>query len=110
MSNNEQVATDSVGQRIRALRLENKMTQAEFAAPLGLSRSTIAQWEGGRAGQVQEHLERISKVFGTSLAFLISGEDGTLQGDERALIKLYRACGKGDQQILLRTARSLAKC
>ncbi|SIQ37511.1 MULTISPECIES: helix-turn-helix domain-containing protein [Acidiphilium] len=109
MSVKKQVSTDSVGQRIRALRLANNLTQDEFAAQLGVSRSAIAQWETDRAGQVRENLERISKVLGTSLAYLVSGETGSLQGDELALMRLYRACAPEDRQILLRTAKRLAR-
>lgn len=109
MSLKKPVPTDSVGQRIRALRLANNLTQDEFAAQLGVSRSAIAQWETDRAGQVRENLERISKVLGTSLAYLVSGETGSLQGDELALMRLYRACAPEDRQILLRTAKRLAR-
>ncbi|GAA5265152.1 transcriptional regulator [Acidiphilium sp. MT5] len=100
---------ESVGQRIRALRLANNLTQDEFAGQLGVSRSAIAQWETDRAGQVRENLERIAKVLGTSLAYLVSGETGTLQGDELALMRLYRSCATEDRQILLRTAKRLAR-
>jgi transcriptional regulator with XRE-family HTH domain len=103
------VPQESVGQRIRALRLANNLTQEEFAAKLGVSRSAIAQWETDRAGQVRENLERISKVLGTSLAYLVSGETGSLQGDELALMRLYRACSPEDRQLLVRTAKRLAR-
>jgi transcriptional regulator with XRE-family HTH domain len=109
MSVKKQVSTDSVGQRIRALRLANNLTQDEFAAQLGVSRSAIAQWETDRAGQVRENLERISKVLGTSLAYLVWGVSGSLQGYELALMRLYRACAPEDRQILLRTAKRLAR-
>jgi transcriptional regulator with XRE-family HTH domain len=105
----KQIAPETVGQRIRALRLANNMTQDEFAAKLNVSRSAIAQWETDRAGQIRENLERISKILGTSLAYLVSGEAGSLQGDELALMRLYRACAAEDRQILLRTAKRLAR-
>lgn len=105
----KQVPQESVGQRIRALRLANNFTQEEFAAKLGVSRSAIAQWETDRAGQVRENLERIAKVLGTSLAYLVSGETGSLQGDELALMRLYRACSTEDRQLLVRTAKRLAR-
>ena len=109
MATKKQAAQESVGQRIRALRLANNLTQDEFAQQLGVSRSAIAQWETDRAGQVRENLERIAKVLGTSLAYLVSGETGSLQGDELALMRLYRACAPEDRQILLRTAKRLAR-
>lgn len=109
MATKKQAPPESVGQRIRALRLANNLTQDEFASQLGVSRSAIAQWETDRAGQVRENLERIAKVLGTSIAYLVSGETGSLQGDELALMRLYRACAAEDRQILLRTAKLLAR-
>lgn len=105
----KQIPQESVGQRIRALRLANNFTQEEFAAKLDVSRSAIAQWETDRAGQVRENLERIAKVLGTSLAYLVSGETGTLQGDELALMRLYRACSTEDRKLLTQTAKRLAR-
>ncbi len=109
MATKKSAPHETVGQRIRALRLANNLTQDEFADRLGVSRSAIAQWETDRAGQVRENLERIAKVLGTSLAYLVSGETGSLQGDELALMRLYRACASEDRQILLRTAKRLAR-
>ncbi|HQT60280.1 MULTISPECIES: helix-turn-helix domain-containing protein [unclassified Acidiphilium] len=109
MATKKQAPPESVGQRIRALRLANNLTQDEFASQLGVSRSAIAQWETDRAGQVRENLERIAKVLGTSIAYLVSGETGSLQGDELALMRLYRSCAAEDRQILLRTAKRLAR-
>ncbi|WP_298286655.1 helix-turn-helix domain-containing protein [Acidocella sp.] len=104
-----QPAAETTGARIRALRLAANMTQGEFAAQLGVSRSAIAQWETDRAGQVRENMERIAKLLNTSLGYLVSGETGSLQGDELALIRLYRASSAEDRRILLQTARRLAR-
>jgi transcriptional regulator with XRE-family HTH domain len=109
MSAKKQYPLESVGARIRALRLAHNLTQDEFANRLGVSRSAIAQWETDRAGQVRDNLERIAKILNTSLAYLVSGETGSLQGDELALIRLYRSCATEDRQILLRTAKRLAR-
>lgn len=105
----KQPAHESVGQRIRALRLANNFTQAEFSHQLGVSRSAIAQWETDRIGQGRENLERIGKVLGTSMAYLVSGETGSLQGDELTLMRLYRSCASEDRKILITTAKRLAR-
>jgi transcriptional regulator with XRE-family HTH domain len=60
------------------LRLENKQSRPELG---GVSRSAIAQWEADQTSQILNNLERIAKVLGTQLAFLFSGEIGSLQGD-----------------------------
>lgn len=101
-------AQETVGERIRAMRVANNMTQGDLAAKLGVSRSAIAQWETDRASQVRENMERIAKVLKTSVAYMVSGETGSLQGDEQALMRLYRACAKEDRKLVLETAKRLS--
>ena len=105
----KQPPPESVGARIRALRLAANLTQDEFASKLNVSRSAIAQWETDRAGQVCDNMERIAKVLNTSLGYLVSGEAGSLQGDELALVRLYRACSTEDRKLLNMTAKRLAR-
>jgi ribosome-binding protein aMBF1 (putative translation factor) len=45
MSARKPSSSETVGARIRALRLAANLTQDEFAAKLDVSRSAIAQWE-----------------------------------------------------------------
>ncbi|WP_298213954.1 helix-turn-helix domain-containing protein [Acidocella sp.] len=109
MPSKKQPPPETVGARIRALRLAANMTQDELAAKLSVSRSAIAQWETDRAGQIRENIEKIAKALNTSLGYLVSGETGSLTGDELALMRLYRACAPEDRRVLLLTARRLAK-
>ncbi|MBU6448034.1 MAG: helix-turn-helix domain-containing protein [Rhodospirillales bacterium] len=109
MGSKKQPPAETVGARIRALRLAAGMTQDEFADRLSVSRSAIAQWETDRAGQIRENMEKIAKTLNTSLGYLVSGETGSLLGDELALIRLYRACSTEDRRMLLLTARRLAR-
>ncbi|HQT67688.1 MAG: XRE family transcriptional regulator [Rhodospirillales bacterium 20-60-12] len=109
MAAKKQVIKETVGARIRSLRIASNLTQDEFAHKLGVSRSAIAQWETDRAGQIRDNMERIAKVLNTSMAYLVSGESGSLQGDELAMMNLYRSCTSEDRQILLRTAKRLAR-
>ena len=109
MSGKKNPPNETVGARIRALRLAANLTQDEFATKLSVSRSAIAQWETDRAGQVRDNMERIAKVLNTSLGYLVSGETGSLLGDELGLMRLYRACSTEDRRILLLTAKRLAR-
>ncbi|HTQ70341.1 MAG TPA: XRE family transcriptional regulator, partial [Acidocella sp.] len=59
--------------------------------------------------QIRENMEKIAKVLNTSLGYLVSGETGSLVGDELALMRLYRACAAEDRRMLLLTARRLAR-
>lgn len=112
----------SVGARIREARQARGLTQNELATVLGVTRSAVAQWETGRAGQESAMLPRIAEALAISPGWLLAGDEvlsvpaGTgmqqmrdAQGDELALIRLYRACAPEDRALLLRTARRLAR-
>jgi transcriptional regulator with XRE-family HTH domain len=106
-------AVESVGARIRQARRAQGWTQDDLAAAVGVSRSAVAQWETDRAGQIRDNLGRIAQALGVNVAALLDGavyiEDQTASsGDERALLRLYRACDPEDRSFLLRTARKLA--
>ncbi len=104
-----------LGMRIRSLRLACGMTQDELAREVGVTRSAVAQWETGRAGQIGSNLARIARVLSTSAEFLLSGEQDTppsaslLATDEQSLLRAYRDCPAEDRALLLRTAVRLAR-
>jgi transcriptional regulator with XRE-family HTH domain len=103
-----------IGTRIRALRREKGLTQDELAGLVGVSRSAVAQWETGRTGQITGNLSRIAGSLDASVEYLVYGADQSgpmqaRQGDELALLRLYRECEPEDRQMILRTARRLAR-
>ncbi|HEY8288415.1 MAG TPA: helix-turn-helix transcriptional regulator [Acetobacteraceae bacterium] len=103
-----------IGTRIRDIRRERGMTQEQLAAAVGVSRSAVAQWETGRAGQITGNLTRIAGILQVGVEHLMHGSDKYLagearQGDELAMLRLYRECSAEDRQLLLRTARRLAR-
>jgi transcriptional regulator with XRE-family HTH domain len=96
------------------MRRERGLTQDELADRVGVSRSAVAQWETGRAGQVTGNLSRIAGVLQVNVEYLMFGDDKRAageaeQGDELALLRLYRECNPEDRQMLLHTARRLAR-
>ena len=104
---------DRAGERIRNARRERGLTQDELAVAVGVSRSAVAQWETGRAGQLSANLSRIASALGVGVEYLLHGHDKFApgqagSGDELALLRLYRECAPEDRQILLRMARRLA--
>ena len=105
---------EDIGTRIRTTRHERGITQDELADRVGVSRSAVAQWETGRTGQVTGNLARIAAVLEVNVEYLVHGNDKRAmaearQGDELALLRLYRECDPEDRQMLLRTARRLAR-
>jgi transcriptional regulator with XRE-family HTH domain len=101
-----------MGNRIRDVRRERGWTQDQLANAVGVSRSAVAQWETGRAGQVTTNLTRIAEVLEVGVQYIMYGDDKRAPaearlGDELALLRLYRECSSEDRQLLLRTARRL---
>src|ERR1700722_8189865 len=110
-TNNMSNPTD-IGMRIRDVRRERGWTQDQLANSVGVSRSAVAQWEPGRAGQVTTNLTRIAEVLEVGVEFLMYGDDKrppaeARLGDELALLRLYRECSPDDRPLLLRTPRRL---
>lgn len=65
-----------LGKKIRAHRDELGLTQAELADKLGLTYSSVSQWESGRATPRTPILRQLADLFGTTVADLM-GEDTT---------------------------------
>ena len=61
------------GAMIRELREKNYLTQSELAEKLCVSDKTISKWENAKGYPEISLLEPIAKVFGISVAELISG-------------------------------------
>lgn len=104
----------TIGARIRDARQARGWTQDQLAQAVDVTRSAVAQWETGRAGQVTANLARIAATLEVGIEFLTHGADKispsvAAQGDELALLRLYRACSPADRQTLLRLARRFAE-
>ncbi|MSP29299.1 MAG: XRE family transcriptional regulator [Acetobacteraceae bacterium] len=105
---------EAIGERIRKIRRQRGITQEGLAEAVGVSRSAVAQWETGRAGQVTGNLTRVADVLAVHVATLLGASPrgalpSKLTGDEIALVRLCREATAKDRQLLLRTARRLGK-
>ncbi len=73
MSQNAQ----SLGSRLRQLRLANGKSQSNLATALGVSRSTVAQMELGNLMVRAEDIDCLTAVYGCSAdSLLVSSEQG----------------------------------
>ena len=66
----------SIGDNIRAARIECNMTQAELAEKVGLSQSTIALYEAGKRELTASQIVPFAHVLDTSPLFLLEGTRG----------------------------------
>jgi len=55
---------------LKALRVNEKLTQTEAAAGLGVSQKTISNWEKGITHPNQKAIEKICEFYGVSYDFI----------------------------------------
>ncbi len=65
-----------LGARVRALRDERGLTQADLAHVSGMDRSQLAAVEAGRRNVTLANLARLSRALGVTLSHLLDGVDG----------------------------------
>jgi len=89
MIRRQQVAL--VGQRIRQLRKDRSLTQAELAAKIGIQQSDLCRMETGEYKVSLETLFKILRIFEMNVAeFFDVTATGDLSPDEHELISVYR--------------------
>lgn len=66
-----------LGDRIRELRKNKRMTQEEFGKALGVASNTISYWESNKKKPDYDTIIKIAKLFNVSTDYLfgINGED-----------------------------------
>ena len=60
---------DSIGQKLKILRKERRLTQQELADRLGIKRATVSNYEIGRRSPHLSELRRIAEFFGVGLDY-----------------------------------------
>ena len=77
--------------RLKKLRFEKDITQAEFAKVIGVSQQTVASWEVGRTEPANEALKNIADYFNVSTDYLLGREDTSknisLSDEQKNLLK-----------------------
>ena len=64
-----------IGSQIAQLRQERGMRQAELARPLHISPSAVGMYEQGRRLPSLNMVVRLSRVFGVTTDYLLTGKD-----------------------------------
>lgn len=111
-----------IGERLRYLRMANRLTQREVADILKIHRTTYAYYETGRSNPDLETLNVLSRIFGVSIDFLVNGTNDSKMGrvmdnpskyeaadypeylsalspDEKKLVMIYRILSDKDEII-----------
>lgn len=70
-----------IGERIRSLRKEKKITQEQLASELGVKRAVISKYENENVNINVHTLERISSILGVNPSYLIGYDDKIVSPD-----------------------------
>lgn len=60
-----------LGQRIKSLRKQNKLTQDELASKLGINQSAVANYESGYSQPENAQMKKIANILGVSVDYLL---------------------------------------
>jgi transcriptional regulator with XRE-family HTH domain len=97
----------SLAQRLKNLRVNRQLSQAEVADAVGMSRSYLGGIEQGHDAPGREYLVALANYYRVSLDWLTTGEGGEqqppriLSDDEETLISLYRKLPTEEAAALL---------
>ncbi len=103
---------DTIGARIKALRMGKQLNQAELARRVGIAQPSLYNIETGKTKSIKGYvLDALAKELNTTTSYLLEGADGP-QGHETSMMlaevqAIFRKLPEADQESLLRTARGL---
>lgn len=103
--------------RIKELRLEAGILQADLANQLKVRQNTVSTWETGRSEPDQDALREMSKIFNTSIDYILgntdikkapSYEDAGLSTEEAALLDSFRKLTNDQKAFVLQAVEAEA--
>ena len=105
-----QLSKKEIGKRVRTLRLERGLTQAELGKMLNMAQTNVSALERGERGVTIHQAVRISKALRVTIDELLTGnrpeKEKQLRVQDRRFLRRLRMIEKlpkGDQQALLKT-------
>ena len=92
-----------LGLRLRYLRKQDNMTQAELGDRLGVGKSTVCMWESGQRTPDWETLESIADFFNVPMStfFADNEEPDRLSDFEREVVMRLRRLPEEQQRAFL---------
>lgn len=75
-----------ISDRIKKLREQNNITQAELAEALGVTTSAVSAWEKGINAPRMGAVHKIAQYFNVTKSYLVNDEDSPLYDKEAIMI------------------------
>lgn len=79
------------GERVKELRKQMGLTQAELGVVLGLGQKSTSMIEQGVTTLNQNQLKTLSDLFNVSIDYLVTGKEKTFSNDDFELLKMIHA-------------------
>ncbi len=76
-----------IGERIRELRKNSKVSQAELAKKIGVSSGNVGDWERGRVKPGAEALIALMNYFKVSADYLLTGKEQQILTEKTEKVK-----------------------
>lgn len=100
---------ERMADRIKRLRLENKMTQEELGNVIGVQKSAIRKYESGAVQNIKRtSIKKMADCFGVSPSYLLGYEDSDFVAEEREetpeekrMNELFKSVPRENQKELL---------
>lgn len=105
----------TVGDRIRELRLDRKLSQEALAKAIGIKQGSLTQLERGVSkAPSSKTLTKLARVFEVDPEWLMTGKGSqqavtALSEKESELVLLFRGLSTEGQDYILGTTRSVAR-
>ena len=99
-----------IGCKIKAARIEKKLTQEQVAEQANISTVYLSKIENGKVSPTLDTLAAICTAIDVDLGFIISGSqyDRTEYGNED-ILKYFRRCAPDVKPIAITLVKNLAK-
>lgn len=99
----------NIGEKIKMLRKEKKLTQKELANEIGVTASTVTKYENGQLEPNIEVLNRISNIFRISISALVEDNYSRKEfSTEPEFLSLYELVNS--KELTEETIDKLTKC
>ena len=89
--------SDTIGKRIKKLRLSRNMTQDDLAGQLHVTRQAVSNWEMGKTAVGVDYLMQLAELFGVTTDELLYGEKAQTgqkyPGKQRRYVITAAVCG-----------------
>ena len=93
---------ETIGERIKRLRKEKKLTQDQLGEILGVKKSAVAKWENGRTKNLKrDTIEAMAVYFGVRPSYILEGGDYTLMLDQQEidLVTQFRSADEQQRRL-----------